>query len=193
MQNFLYRSENVTAVTEVYVQFDDTKDLDRVFLYLDNGNAKEDLSDEKLAQADRALLDEGRITDGRLVIAYDRLKGLAEQGYKCLYHRSPDGHNGKAFVRYMKAFGDNRTMLPFQMWDSKAVFIGNGLNHALSVATELESLFVMPDIHTVQESIRVSRAENVIREKYDIDFRIGRIRETLHCCMISEKKNLCWR
>lgn len=156
--------ENVIVVTEVYVRFDAEEEPDRIFLYRDD------------MKPDRELLEVGVNEDGRLVIAYESLKGLAEKGYKCIYHRCEDGHNGRAFARYHAAFGENKQMVPFKMWDSKVFFMGNGHNRALLVTTHFESVLVMPDIQAVRESILVVHAENLIREKKRKDFRIERIR-----------------
>ena len=174
-EEIIFHPEKVKIVTEVYVQFENSIELDRIFLYLPIVCERMIQVEKKLEQSDRLLADMGCIVNGRLVIAYERLKELADRGYRCLYHRSPDGHNGKSFVRYNNAFGENRTMLPFEMWDSSATFVGNGLNHALLVETAWGRVFVMPDIHTVKESIRVYHTENLIREKYDEDFRVERI------------------
>ncbi len=156
--------KNVKVVTEVYVRFEEREELDRVFLYRDD------------MQSDKELLEIGDNEDGKLVIAYDRLKDLAAKGYKCIYNRSADGHNGKAFARYHAVFGENKMMLPFKMWDSKYFFMGNGHNRALLVTTKFERVFVMPDTQAVRESILVVHAENLIREKKMTDFRIERIR-----------------
>ena len=134
--------ENVKVVTEVYVRFEGREELDRIFLYAEG------------MQSDKELMRAGCIEDGKLVVAYDKLTGLAERGYMCFYHRSPDGHNGRAFAYYHAAFGEKKCMLPFKMWDSSAEFVGNGHNRALLVTTAFESVFVMPDIRTVRKSIK---------------------------------------
>ena len=156
-------SEDMTVVTEVYVHFPETGEMDRIFLWSKN------------AAKDCRLKEEGCIQDGKLVIEYDRLQSLHEKGYHCLYHRSADGHNGKSFVRYQNAFGNDRKMLPFQLWDNSFSFVGNGFNQALLVRTAFETVFVMPDIYAVQESIKVYHAENIIREKYNANFSAERI------------------
>lgn len=156
-------SEDMTVVTEVYVQFAESPELDRIFLYSDD------------ARNDIALKEEGNICDGKLVIAYDKLKSLHAKGYKCLCQRSEDGHNGKSFVRYHSSFGNDRKMQSFQPWDSSVTFVGNGFNQALLVNTVFETVFVMPDIYAVEESIKTFYAEELIREKYDVGFWIERI------------------
>lgn len=161
--------ENVQLVTEAYIRFEDREELDRIFLYHENMQSDN-------AAADRELLKEGCIEDGKLVILYEKLSGLAAKGYHCIYRRAADGHNGRAFARYHAAFGENRMMIPFQMWDSSAYFMGNGRNRALLVTTDFEQVFVMPDIQAVLESICVVHAEQLIREKYDVQFYVERMR-----------------
>ena len=161
--------ENVLLVTEAYVRFADREELDRIFLYHENMQSDN-------ARTDRELLKEGSIEDGKLVILYERLSGLAAKGYHCIYRRSADGHNGRAFAHYHAAFGENKRMIPFQMWDSSAYFMGNGHNRALLVTTNFEQVFVMPDIQAVRESIWVVHAEQLIREKYDVQFYAERMR-----------------
>lgn len=156
--------ENVKLVTEVFVRFADREEPDRVFLYTDD------------MRSDKELLEEGCIQEGKLVIAYERLETLAAKGYKCIYNRAEDGHNGRSFAYYHLAFGENKMMVPFKMWDSSAFFMGNGHNRALFVTTKFERLFVMPDMYAVRESIRVVCAENLIRERHDVRFNVERMR-----------------
>lgn len=154
---------DLTVVTEVYVQFPETSKLDRIFLYSDN------------AEKDIRLLKEGSIRNGKLVIEYDRLELLHAKGYKCIYSRAEDGHNGKAFVYYNNSFGNDKKMLSFHLWDDCFTFVESGFHQALMVRTSLGVEFVMPDVHAVQECMRTIYAENLIREDNRPDFRIERI------------------
>ena len=156
-------SEDITVVTEVYVQFPETEELERIFLYSED--AKDDIQ----------LQSEGEIREGKFVIAYEKLRSLHTKGYNCIYARLEDGHNGKAFVRYHQSFGEDRKMLPFQFLDEKRSFLGNGFHQALLVRTRFEILFVMPDIYAVEMAVKTYHAENFIREKYNNHFRIERI------------------
>lgn len=157
--------ENMTLVTEVYVQFPWNEPSERIFLYSDN------------AGKDKELLKEGTIRNRRLYIPFDKLSELHARGYRCIYCRKPDGHNGKSFARYNSIFGSYRKMVPFDMWQNYP-FIGNGFNQALLLDSMFETLFVMADIYIVQESIKTFYAENFIRESEGAnccDFAIERI------------------
>ena len=158
-----WNTKRVKEVMEAFVYFSDAEELDRIFL-----------QPADVRQVGE-LINYGNIIDGKWIIEYDRLKKLAEKGWKCFYNRREDGHNGKAFVRYHSVFGDNRKMIPFKMWKNDFYFIGNGINRALFVETKYEELFVMPDIHMVEEALRIVRAEVLIREKGNTDFWIERI------------------
>lgn len=156
-------SEDMTVVTEVYVQFSENEELDRIFLYSDN------------ADIDDRLKKEGKILEGKLVIPYEKLKTLHAKGYQCLYERAKEGEKDKAQIRYGHSFGKDQKMLSFHLWDDSFTFLGNGFNQALLVRTAFETVFVMPDLHAVKESIKTVHAENLIRENYDADFWMERI------------------
>lgn len=156
-------SEDITVVTEVYVKFKETEELERIFLYSEN------------AKEDKYLQEEGEIKEGKLIISYEKLRSLHMKGYHCIYGRLEDGHNGKAFVRYHQSFGEDRKMLQFRFLDEKRTFLGNGFNQALLVRTRFEILFVMPDVYAVEMAVKTYYAENFIREKYNNNFRIERI------------------
>lgn len=155
--------EDMTAVTEVYVEFSENDPLDRIFLY--SYNAKDD----------KKLLQEGEIRDRKLVIPFEKLSALHDKGYKCIYGNAPDGRNGKAFARYTHSFGEDRRLERYEVWDD-AVYVGNGCNQALLVWTVFGTQLVMPDLHAVEESIKTYHAENLVRELYHADFCIERIK-----------------
>lgn len=156
-------SDDITVVTEVYVKFSETEELERIFLYSEN------------AKEDNYLQEEGEIKEGKLIIPYEKLRSLHMKGYHCIYGRLEDGHNGKAFVRYHQSFGEDRKMLQFRFLDEKRTFLGNGFNQALLVRTRFEVLFVMPDVYAVEMAVKTYHAEQFIREKYNNEFRIERI------------------
>jgi len=156
-------SEDMTVVTEVYVHFPETDELDRIFLYTENAGKDEELKKE------------GVILAGKLVIEYDRLKSLHSRGYNCVYEKSTDEKIEKVFTRYSRVFGNDWKCVAFRQWDSEAAFIGNGFNRALLARTSFETLLVMPDIYAVEESVKTYYAENLIREKYNASFFIERI------------------
>lgn len=124
-------------VTEVYVQSEDKKEPERIFVC------------SKDARGDVELIKEGEIWDGKLIIGERRMQELCRQGY---------------------------TMLPvYPLWHNDLTYVGNGFNQALWVTTAFESVFVMPDIHSLEESIRVVAAEDLIKEKYEPGFFIEKI------------------
>lgn len=155
-------AEDMTVVTEVYVDFGNGEPMDRIFLY------------SKDVFRDVQLLQEGIVRDRKLIIPYEKLAGLHEKGYKCFYGNAPDGRNGKNFARYTHCFGDDRRLVRYEMWDW-CTYVGNGFNRALMVQTVFENMLVMPDLYAVRESIKTFYAENLIRENYEATFSIERI------------------
>lgn len=154
--------ENMTVVTECYIEFGTGEPQDRIFLYSAN------------ALRDRELLQEGEIRDRKLVIPYEKLETLHEKGYKCIYGNAPNGRNGKAFARYNHSFGEDKRLERYQMWDWFP-YVGDGFNQGLMLQTPFDTILVMPDLHAVKEAIKTYHAENLVREMADATFCIERI------------------
>lgn len=155
-------SEDLTVVTEVYVDFGNEEPFDKIFLYSDD------------ATKDGILLQEGTIHDRKLVIPFENLKVLHEKGYKCIYGEAKDGRNGKAFARYTHCFDKDRRLERYQTWEG-VTYVGDGFNRALLVRTAFETTLVMPDLYAVQQGIKTFYAENLVREMSNADFQIERI------------------
>lgn len=154
-------SKDMTVVTEVYVRYSETAELERIFLYSDN------------ASTDNRLLEEGHTEAGKLIIDYDKLKSLHEKGFKCYYQRADEA--GNVFSsRFKDVFGKDQKRISFKLWDSDFNFIGSGFNQALLVQTKFGMMLVMPDIYAVQQCIKVVYAEKLIQERYKPTFSIER-------------------
>ncbi len=120
------KNYNKKMVIEAFVNFDDQEEQDRILLQPTDMKEMEE------------LIKYGQVIDEKFVIEYERLKELAQEGWKCFYNRREDGHNGKSFVRYHHAFGDNREMLSFAKWEKITFFVVNRENQALLFKTEYE-------------------------------------------------------
>lgn len=154
--------QHMTVVTEVFVKYSQTEELERIFLYSRN------------AARDDELIKEGCIEDGKLIIAYDRLKFLHDKGYRCYYQRA-DENSGLSSNRFKEVFGNDQQRITFHLWDSEFCFVGCGFNQALFVKTMFETAFVMPDIYAVEQSIKAVYAEKIIRERYEPAFSLERV------------------
>ena len=101
------------------------------------------------ASLDAELIKEGKIEDGRLVIEQKEIHKLCDSGF----HKISD----------------------YKFWKSDVVFAENGFRQGLLVKTRYETVIVMPDFYSVEESLRVVEAEARIRERYDPGFCIEKI------------------
>ena len=159
--------EHMTVVTECFVQWENSGETEQIFLF------SSDAKDEEI------LHRKGKIKDGYFLIPEKALRELAEEGYFCLYKRRADGHNGKSFVRFNNAFGENRKMMKFSFRTENNEFVGDGWNRAILVNAPMEDVFVMPDLFAVKQAVRTYDAERLIRKTYDPRFSIERIDD---CC-----------
>lgn len=158
-----FLSEDMTVVTECYVEFDGEEKPDRIFLY------------SQEAQKDVCLKTFGRIGDRKLILPFDALPKLHTKGYRCYYAKRADEKSGEREARYRAVFGRDCQIFPMDNFWGQYTFIGSGFQQALVVRTDFAPVIVMPDIRAVEESVKMYHAENLIREETETDFRIERI------------------
>lgn len=156
-------AEDMTVVTECFVEFPGDEEPDRIFLY--SSEADKDVWLKQL----------GRIQNRKLLLPYECLSELHEKGYHCYYAREEGGKGGKRSARYQRAFGRDRQAISMDNLWGNATYVGSGENQALIVRTVFAPVIVMPDVYAVEEAVRTYYAENLIREVNEGDFRIERI------------------
>lgn len=147
----------IRLVLEAYVRFSGFGNKDRIFLYPEEGKGYTD------------LILYGWFENGCFIIPEEQLQHVAEEKWICVYQ------SDKWEEQYDRIFGEQKERVPFRFGYSPCYFAGNGWNYALLVQTEYEIAYVMPDIYTVEESIRTIYAEEWIRETYGSVFSLERI------------------